>query len=206
MPSAAPPFVHPLALCESKTVGAGTQIWAFAHIMAGAVVGRDCNIGGHAFIEAGARIGDRVTVKNQAMVWEGVEIGDDVFIGPGASFTNDVFPRSPRMRLPAVAARYKNKARWLLRTRVAAGASLGAGCVVLAGVKIGAHATIAAGSVIIRDVAAHALMVGVPAVRKGWVCRCGARLIEARIWRCPQCGETYDEHVAGECTSLAKSC
>jgi UDP-2-acetamido-3-amino-2,3-dideoxy-glucuronate N-acetyltransferase len=80
-------FVHPRALCESEQVGPGTRIWAFAHVMKGAVIGRDCNIGDHAFIEAGARIGDRVTVKNQAMVWDGVDVGDDVFVGPGASFT-----------------------------------------------------------------------------------------------------------------------
>src|SRR5215467_10665833 len=111
-------FVHRQGLCESDEVGPGTRIWAFAHVMKGAVVGRDCNIGDHAFIEAGARIGDRVTVKNQAMVWDGVEIEDDAFIGPGVSFTNDAFPRSPRMKLPAVAARYRSRDRWLLRTRV----------------------------------------------------------------------------------------
>ncbi len=92
MSSAPGIFVHRLALCESDEVGAGTQIWAFAHVMKGAVIGRDCNIGDHAFVETGARIGDRVTLKNQAMVWDGVEIGDDVFVGPGVSFTNDVSP------------------------------------------------------------------------------------------------------------------
>src|SRR5260370_24218425 len=115
MSSAARIFVHRLALCESDEVGAGTQIWAFAHVMNGAVIGRDCNIGDHTFIETGARIGDRVTIKNQAMVWDGVEIEDDVFIGPGVSFTNDEFPRSPRTRLPAVAARYSSRGRSLLR-------------------------------------------------------------------------------------------
>src|SRR5207302_3825140 len=116
MSSAAGIFVHRLALCESDEVGSGTQIWAFAHVMKGAVIGRHCNIGDHAFIETGARIGDRVTVKNQAMVWDGIEIGDDVFVGPGVSFTNDAFPRSPRTRLPAVAAHYSSRGGWLLRT------------------------------------------------------------------------------------------
>src|SRR5205807_2820395 len=116
MTLAADIFVHPQALCESEAVGAGTRIWAFAHVMKGAVIGRDCNIGDHAFIEAGARLGDRVTVKNQAMVWDGVEIEDDVFIGPGVSFTNDLLPRSPRMRLPAVAGRYRCRADWLRPT------------------------------------------------------------------------------------------
>ena len=95
-------FVHRLALCESDSVGDGTRIWAFAHVMHGAVVGRDCNIGDHAFIESGAVVGDRVTVKNGVLIWDGVTIADEAFIGPGVIFTNDRHPRSPRM--PAAAA------------------------------------------------------------------------------------------------------
>src|SRR5215469_5315853 len=176
--------------------------------MRGAVIGRDCNVGDHAFIESGAHIGDRVTIKNQAMVWDGVEIGDDVFIGPGVTFTNDRWPRSRRLRLPAVAARYQEPAGWLVRTCVESGASLGARCVVLPGVRIGASATIAAGAVVIGNVPARALMAGVPAKRIGWMCRCGARLVEERprFWRCPRCAEAYDEHGVGECTNLARSC
>src|SRR6201981_2663356 len=150
-------FVHPRALCESEQVGKGTRIWAFAHVMRGAVVGGDCNIGDHAFIETGARIGDRVTVKNQAMVWEGVEIEDDVFVGPGVSFTNDVLPRSSRM--PAVTGRYLHPKAGLGRTRGKKGASLGARCVVLAGVRIGAYAMVGAGAVVTREVRAHALVM-----------------------------------------------
>ncbi len=195
MSSAAGIFVHRLALCESDEVGAGTQIWAFAHVMKGAVIGRDCNIGDHAFIETGARIGDRVTLKNQAMVWDGVEIGDDVFVGPGVSFTNDVFPRSRRLPRRHVATGYRDKAEWLVPTRVANGASLGARCVILPGAHIGAYAMAAAGSVLTREVPAYALMAGVPAKLIGWVCRCGARLVEehARGWRCPR-GGTCDEY------------
>jgi UDP-2-acetamido-3-amino-2,3-dideoxy-glucuronate N-acetyltransferase len=172
------------------------------------VVGCDCNIGDHAFIEAGARIGDRVTVKNQAMVWEGVEIGDDVFVGPGVSFTNDLFPRSPRTPLPAVVARYRERARWLVRTRVEHGASLGARSAILPGLTIGAYAAVGAGAVVTRDVPPYALVVGGPARRVGWVCLCGVRLREHQIaaWRCPQCGERFVERKARGCTSLARSC
>ena len=208
MSVAAEVFVHPLALCESRAVGAGTRIWAFAHVMAGAVVGRDCMIGGHAFLEAGSRIGDRVTIKNQVMVWDGVEIGDEVFVGPGVCFTNDRVPRSQRMRLPAIARRYREPGGWLATTRVEQGASLGARSVILAGVTIGAYAMVAAGAVVTGNVPAHALVKGVPAKQRGWVCRCGARLsaTQFRPWRCRQCGETFDDEAIGGCTSRAPSC
>ena len=176
--------------------------------MKGAVVGRDCNIGDHVFLEAGAHIGDRVTIKNQAMVWEGVKIGDDVFVGPGVSFTNDTLPRSARMPLPAVAERYSRRTRWLKQTRVETGASLGARCVILAGISIGAYAMVAAGAVVTRDVPAHALVVGAPAKRRGWVCECGLRLVEikAAVWHCSQCNKFFSERIAEECTSLIPSC
>jgi acetyltransferase-like isoleucine patch superfamily enzyme len=199
MPQPPGVYLHPHALCESEEVGPGTSVWAFAHVMRGAVIGRDCNLGGHAFIETGARIGDRVTLKNQVMVWDGVEIADDVFVGPGAGFTNDRFPRSPRMQLPAVAERYRDRKNWLVPTRIERGASLGARCVILAGVRVGAYAMVAAGAIVTRDVPAHALVVGAPAQRRGWVCRCGACLVRSgsAAWRCPACSEIFDPCAAG---------
>lgn len=170
-------FVHPNALCESTEVGAGTRVWAFAHVLKGAKVGSGCNIGDHAFIEGGAVLGDRVTVKNQVMVWEGVTVADDVFLGPGMAFTNDRHPRSPRMEgVPAVAARYADKAGWLATTIVEQGVSIGARAVIAPGLTIGAYAMVAAGAVVTRDVPPHAMVAGNPAAQKGWVCLCGQPL------------------------------
>ncbi|MDN5857130.1 MAG: N-acetyltransferase [Pseudonocardia sp.] len=175
--------VHPQGLCESDQVGDGTRVWAFAHVLTGAVVGRDCNICDGAFVEDGAVLGDRVTVKNATLVFRGVTCEDEVFLGPNVLFTNDLRPRAAN-RLPADA---------LVPTLVRRGASLGAGVVVVCGTEIGEHAFVAAGAVVTRDVAPHAFVAGNPAVHKGWVGRCGARLTEDRGgWRCAECaGEAY---------------
>ena len=90
-------FVHPQGICESQHVGAGTRVWAFAHVLPGAVVGRDCYICDHTCIENDVVIGDRVTIKCGVQLWDGVRLEDDVFVGPNATFTNDNFPRSKRL-------------------------------------------------------------------------------------------------------------
>jgi UDP-2-acetamido-3-amino-2,3-dideoxy-glucuronate N-acetyltransferase len=164
---------HSTAIVDTDQVGAGTRIWAFTHIMDNAVVGANCNIGEHCFIESGAVIGDNVTIKNQTMIWEGVTINDGVFVGPNVTFTNDLFPRSAR--LPQAAGRYADRG-WLSKTRVNRGASIGAAAVVLPNITVGEFAMIGAGAVVTKDVAPHALMIGSPARRTGWVCECGQLL------------------------------
>ncbi len=172
------PFVHPMALCESETVGPGTRIWAFAHVLKGAVIGVDCNIGDHAYVEGGAVIGDRVTVKNHVMVWDRVTIEDDVFLGPNAVLTND---RVPRVENPTPPEDF-------LPTLIRKGATIGANATVVCGVTIGTQAFVGAGTVVIDNVPAHALVVGNPARLIGWVCRCGDRLSEG--FECA-CGNRY---------------
>jgi acetyltransferase-like isoleucine patch superfamily enzyme len=172
-------FVHPHALCESDDIGPRTRIWAFAHVMAGAVIGADCNVGDHAFIETGARVGDRVIVKNGVLLWDKVTVEDDVFLGPNAVFTNDLLPR----------VAFKNPPELFLPTRVKLGATVGANATVVCGVTIGEQAFVGAGAVVVDDVPPHALVVGNPARRVGWVCACSLRLPASL--RCKRCGRRY---------------
>src|SRR3954463_180374 len=132
-------FVHPQGICESTRIGAGTRIWAFAHVLPGAVVGKDCNLCDHTFIENDVVIGDRVTIKCGVQVWDGVRLEDDVMVGPNATFTNDLFPRSKHS--------FK-----LQPTIVRRGASIGANATILCGITIGEGAMVGAGTVVTADV------------------------------------------------------
>lgn len=186
-----PTGFHPTALVESEMIGEGTRIWAYAHVLRGARIGAHCNIGDHAFIEGGAVVGDNVTIKNGVCIWEGVHLEDGVFVGPNAVFTNDLFPRSPR--LPIVADRYRTR-DWLAPTCVQEGATIGANATIVAGITVGAYALVAAGALVTRNVAPHALMMGAPARHRGWVCRCGQPLLEqAELLFCAECHSTYRE-------------
>jgi UDP-2-acetamido-3-amino-2,3-dideoxy-glucuronate N-acetyltransferase len=175
-------FVHASGLCESDDVGAGTRVWAFAHVLKGASVGRDCNICDGAYVESGAVLGDRVTVKNQVMVFAGVTVADDVFLGPGVTFTNDLRPR----------AHIKKQGDELVPTVVGRGATLGARVVVVCGVTIGAHAFVGAGAVVTRDVPDHGFVVGNPGRLIGWACVCGERLPEGLVCLCGRRYELVD--------------
>ena len=180
-------YVHPTALCESQDMGEGTRVWAFAHVLDGAIVGEKCNIGDHAFIEGGARIGNRVTIKNGVMVWDGITIQDDAFVGPGVIFTNDRHPRS--RRLAEAQSRYEQDENWLARTTVGRGASVGAGAIILPGITLGRFSMVAAGAVVTRDVPHYGIVIGHPATPCGWACACGISL--DHDLRCSACQRPY---------------
>jgi acetyltransferase-like isoleucine patch superfamily enzyme len=180
-------YIHPTAIVDSSHIGPGTRIWAFAHVLTGATIGSNCNIGDHGFVEGGAVIGNNVTLKNHVCVWEGVAIEDNVFVGPYVAFTNDLYPRSRRM--PIMRSQGEDKREWLVRTTVEKCSSIGANATIIAGVRIGRYAMIGAGSVVIGDVEPFALVVGNPAHKIGYVCRCGrptGPMLPST--ECPKCG------------------
>jgi UDP-2-acetamido-3-amino-2,3-dideoxy-glucuronate N-acetyltransferase len=187
-------YVHPGAEVSSEAhVGAGTRIWRQAHVREGASIGRDCNIGKGVYIDTHVRIGSRVKIQNSVSIFEGVTLEDGVFVGPHVCFTNDLFPRAI-----TPAGKLKSAEDWQVTpTLVRYGASIGAGAVIVCGVTIGRFALVGAGSVVTRDVPAHALVLGNPARSHGYVCRCARRLTDVREqegklsgW-CEACGQYY---------------
>lgn len=157
-------MIHKLSDVQSNHIGEGTRIWQFCVVLPGAKIGTNCNINAGVFIENDVSVGNDVTIKSGVQLWDGISIEDSVFVGPNVTFTNDRFPRSKQ---------YPEK---FLRTTVASGASLGANATILPGIYIGVFALVGAGAVITRDVPAHALMAGNPAILSGWVCKCGKKL------------------------------
>jgi acetyltransferase-like isoleucine patch superfamily enzyme len=162
-------FVHEKAIVEpGATIGSQTRVWAFAHILPGAILGEDCNICDSVFIENKVSIGDRVTIKCGVQVWDGVTIENDVFVGPNVTFTNNPFPRSKHY--------LKND----IETVIHKGASIGANATILPGIRIGAHAMIGAGAVVTRDVPAYAIVVGNPARIRGYVSITDSKAIQSQ--------------------------
>lgn len=149
-------FIHEKAICESDAIGTGSRIWAFAHILPGARIGKNCNVCDHVFIENDVIVGDDVTLKCGVQLWDGVRLGDRVFVGPNATFTNDKQPRSKVY--PAA----------FLQTVVENGVSIGANATILPGITIGTGAMIGAGAVVTKNVPPNATVVGNPAVIVGY--------------------------------------
>lgn len=164
-------MIHPLADVHSQNVGPGTCIWQFTVVLKDAIIGNNCNINCHCFVEGDVNIGNNVTIKSGVYIWNGITIEDDVFIGPSAVFTNDIFPRSKQFIRPVT-------------TLIKKGASIGAGTIILAGTQIGEYAMTGIGSVITKNIPAHALVYGNPAKIMGWVDEQGRKLSHQQndIW------------------------
>lgn len=176
---------------ETAVLGTGTTVWHLAQIRESARLGRDCIIGRGAYVGPGVIIGDNVKLQNFALVYEPSRLEDNVFIGPAAILTNDMYPRSVD-----VSGKLKRPEDWhALGVVVREGASLGARAVVVAGCSVGRWALVAAGAVVTRDVPDFALVAGTPARRIGWVGHAGVRLeaVDEAKWRCPQTGKFYVE-------------
>jgi len=175
-------WAHPTALVdEPASIGSGTKIWHFCHVMSGAQIGPRCSLGQNVFVGAGAIVGANCKIQNNVSLYDAVVLEDDVFVGPSAVFTNVVNPRA-----------FIERKREYRQTVIRRGATIGANATVVCGHEVGAYAFVAAGAVVTRDVPPHALVKGVPARPAGWVCRCGTVLVDAEGGlRCPDCRARY---------------
>jgi len=175
--------IHPTAIVDAgASIGEGSRVWHWVHICAGARIGTGCSFGQNVFVGNDVVIGNNVKVQNNVSIYDSVTLEDDVFCGPSMVFTNVLNPRSAVSR--------KSEYR---RTRVGQGASIGANATIICGHDIGDYAFIGAGAVVTSDVPSYALMMGVPARRAGWMCRCGAQLPASRGQvACPECSAPYE--------------
>jgi UDP-2-acetamido-3-amino-2,3-dideoxy-glucuronate N-acetyltransferase len=185
-------FVHDSSYVDEPcSIGKGTRIWHFSHVMKESVIGRNCNIGQNVLVSPGVRMGDNCKIQNNVSLYTGVVLEDHVFCGPSMVFTNVVNPRSEVIRKDE----YKT-------TLVRRGASIGANATVVCGITIGAYAFVGAGAVVTRDVLDFALVMGNPARQSGWMCRCGIKLVvDQEPVACGACGTAYVYH--GGVLSLA---
>lgn len=175
-------YIHDTAIVEDgATLGAGTNVWHHGQVRSDAVVGADCSFGKNVFIDTGVHIGNGVRIQNNVSVYAGVTIEDDVFVGPSAVFTNDLYPRAG------------NHGFEVVPTLIRHGASIGANATIICGLEVGRYATVAAGSTVTKSVADHQLVMGVPARPAGWVSACG-RVVTRNVdpplsFVCPECEE-----------------
>lgn len=160
-------FIHPSAIVDDgATIGGGTKIWHFSHIMSTAQIGDGCTIGQNVYVDARVTIGNRVKIQNNVSVYQGVEVEDDVFIGPSAVFTNVINPRS-----------FVERKQEFKPTYIKKGASIGANATIVCGIELGEYCFIGAGTVVLKNVKPFALMVGNPAKQIGWISKIGIKLL-----------------------------
>lgn len=159
-------FQHSTAVIDpGASIGAGTHVWHFSHIMPGAILGTNCILGQNVFVDNNVHIGNNVKIQNNVSLYNGVILEDDVFIGPSVVFTNVINPRS-----------FIERKKEFQKTVIQMGATIGANATLICGIEIGKYAMIGAGAVVTKNVLPHALMMGNPAMHAGWVSRAGATL------------------------------
>lgn len=173
-------FVHETAVVdEGVALGEDTRVWHFTHVSRGATVGVRCVLGQNVFLGPGVSVGNGVKVQNNVSVYAGVDVGDDVFLGPSCVFTNVLTPRAHVERKDEFS-----------ETRVGRGVTVGANATIVCGHDLGEYALVGAGAVVTKEVAPHAIVVGNPARRVGWACRCGDVLPDDGA--CERCGDLYE--------------
>jgi UDP-2-acetamido-3-amino-2,3-dideoxy-glucuronate N-acetyltransferase len=176
-------FVHESSFVDKNVqIGKGTKVWHFSHILSGVSIGKNCVVGQNVCIGPNVKIGNNVKIQNNVSVYEGVILEDNVFCGPSMVFTNVCIPRSA----------YPKKRDEYLETLVKKGATIGANSTIVCGVTLGEYCFIGAGSVVTKDIPAYAIVYGVPATIKAWVCECGNKILfNENKATCNKCGKTY---------------